>query len=159
MKHTTKPKLTLSECMMYVKRFVVLLLGSLFVQIVLWAFYSYLELPMLMFATSAVVTALLYHGIQMEEETGLSRKAVFFAGILIPFFLSLLITIGCLIRYPNLTLLGANADEVSPMTELIALVSARLLINGVLLLLFALADAFYLRGKHKKSKQSAEAET
>ena len=44
------------------------------------------------------------------------------------------------IRHPNLNLLSAELDGVSPLTETVSLYAARLMINGVLLLIFAAAD-------------------
>ncbi len=135
-----------------VKRFSLLLLGSLFVQIVVWAIYSYLKLNIFLCGVSALVTAMLYHGIQLEKETGLSRVGVFFATILTPFLLGVIATVYILMRYPDLSQTGG-----SELLQLISLYGARLTINGVILLLFALADAFYLKGR--QGKQSPQKET
>ena len=135
-----------------VKRFSLLLLGSLFVQIAVWAIFSYLELNMFLCGVSALVTAMLYHGIQLEKETGLSRVGVFFATILTPFLIGVIATVYILVQYPDLSQTGG-----SEMLQLISLYGARLTINGVILLLFALGDAFYLKGH--ESKQSPQEET
>ncbi len=135
-----------------VKRFSLLLLGSLFVQITVWAIYSYLKLNIFLCGVSVLVTAMLYHGIQLEKETGLSRIGVFFATILTPFLLGVIVTVYILVQYPDLSQTGG-----SEMLQLISLYGARLTINGVILLLFALGDAFYLKGR--QSKQSSQKET
>ena len=89
---------------------------------------------------SAIVSALLYHFLQKEEQTGLSRRNVFFAAIPAPMLLGTAITVMQLVRHPNLNLLSAELDGVSPLTETVSLYAARLMINGVLLLIFAAAD-------------------
>ena len=136
-----------------VKRFSLLLLGSLFVQIVIWAIYSYLKLNIVLCGISALVTAMLYHGIQLEKETGLSRVGVFFATIFTPFLMGAIATVYILVCYPDLSQTGGSA-----LLQLISLYGARLTINGVILLLFAFADAFYLKGRgQKQTAQESEA--
>ena len=130
------------------KRCIFVLIGSLFLQIFCWAVYSKLSMSVWMCGLSALVTALLYHFIQVEEQTGLSRKNVFIAGILLPFLLAAAVCVTGLLRHPGMTLLGANLDGVSPLTEAVALYAARLLLNGAVLILFAAADHAYLRGRH-----------
>lgn len=141
-----------------VKRFILVFLGSLFVQIFCWAMYSYFKFDIWLCGVSAVITALLYHFIQLEEQTGLSRKGVFFAWILVPFVLSAAVTVYQMIRYPQLSLNGAAIDGVSPMTELISLYAARLIVNGAVLLLFAAADAVYLKNRTPKERRRDEEE-
>lgn len=149
MEQRKENRFSATEIVQCVKRFSVLLLGSLFVQIVIWAIYDFLKLNMLFCGISVIVTALLYHGIQLEKETGLSRKGVFFAVILLPFLMSAISAIFMLIQYPDISQTGGAV-----MLELISLYSARLVINGIVLLLFAFADSFYLRGRIKKTEQS-----
>lgn len=139
-----------------VKRCILIFLGSLFLQIFCWAMYSLLEMRIWMCGLSAVVTALLYHFLQTEEQTGLSRRNVFFAAILVPLLLSLAVTVFQLVKYPNLSLLSASLDGVTPMTETVSLYAARLLLNGLFLLIFAAADRAFLR-KQKKEKVRDEA--
>lgn len=131
----------------FIKRFSILLLGSLFVQIVMWAIYSFLQLDTLFCGISVLVTALLYHCIQLEEETGLSRISVFFATILAPFLIGAIATVYILVFYPDLSQTGGSS-----LLQLVSLYGARLTINGAILLLFSLADAFYLK-EHQKKKQ------
>ena len=83
-----------------VKRCILIFFGSLFLQIFCWAMYSLLEMRIWMCGLSVLVTALLYHFLQTEEQTGLSRKNVFFAAILAPFVLSLAVTVIQLLKYP-----------------------------------------------------------
>ncbi len=135
-----------------VKSYLSVLAGSLFVQIFCWAMYSYLSLRTGLFVLSAVVTALLYHFLQVEEQTGLSRRNVFFAAILSPFVLGLAVTVMMLLRHRNLQHLGAELDGVSPLTETLSLYSARLVINGVLLTVFAPIDRMFRREKPKKDE-------
>ncbi len=131
----------------YVKRFALVVVASLFVQITIWAIYSHLNVGAMFSASSALISALLYHGIQLEENIGLRRRTVFFAAILVPFILGVVGTVYLFFDNPNLTLYNAEADGVSPMVELIALYATRLTINGVILLLFALADGIYLKNR------------
>lgn len=136
-----------------VKRFLLVMLGSVFVQVFCWAVYSYLSLNIWMCGLSVIVTALLYHFMQAEEETGLPRLAVFFAAILLPFASALTITVVHLVRYPQLNLLGANLDGVSAMTETVSLYATRLTINGVVLCVFAGIDRLFR--KEKKHEETA----
>lgn len=122
------------------KKRICVFLGSLFVQCFFWAVYSLLEMRIWMCGLSAIVSALLYHFLQKEEQTGLSRRSVFFAAIPAPMLLGTAITVMQLVRHPNLNLLSAELDGVSPLTETVSLYAARLMINGVLLLIFAAAD-------------------
>ena len=138
-----------------VKKFILVFLGSLFVQIFCWGLYSYLELSVWLCGLSVIVSAILYHFLQLEEETGLSRRGVFLAAILLPFLLSAAVTVVQLMKYPQLSLLSASLDGVSPMTELISLYAARLLLNGIPLLIFAAVDKVYLAGKGKKHAEDA----
>ena len=143
-----------------VKRWIFIFAGSLFLQIFCWVIYSRLRMTVWMCGLSALVTALLYHYIQKEEQTGLSRRGVFSAGILAPFLTAGAVCVTGLLRHPNMTLLGAQLDGVSPMAETAALYSARLLLNGVFLLLFAAADRVLLRKqKSGKEKNADEAKT
>ena len=135
-----------------VKRCILIFLGSLFLQIFCWVMYSLLEMRIWMCGLSALVTALLYHFLQTEEQTGLSRKNVFFAAILAPFVMSLAVTVIQLWKYPNLSLLSASLDGVSPMTETVSLYATRLALNGVLLLIFAAIDRAFLRKPKKEQK-------
>lgn len=138
---------------MKVKPFLEVTLGSLFIQIFAWAMYSVLEMNVWFCGLSVVVTALLYHFLQKEQNTGLSRKCVFFAGILIPFLLALIVTAAGLIRHPNLMLLSASLDGVSPLTEVIALYATRLLLNGVVLMVFAWVDRTFLQGEEQTDEK------
>ena len=122
------------------KKWICVFLGSLFVQIFFWAIYSLLEMRVWMCGLSAVISALLYHFLQTEEQTGLSRRNVFFAAIFVPFLLALTVSVMQLVRHPNLSLLSAELDGVSPLTETVSLYAARLVVNGILLLIFAAAD-------------------
>ena len=135
-----------------VKRCILIFLGSLFLQIFCWVMYSLLEMRIWMCGLSALVTALLYHFLQTEEQTGLSRKNVFFAAILAPFVMSLAVTVIQLWKYPNLSLLSASLDGVSPMPETVSLYATRLAMNGVLLLIFAAIDRAFLRKPKKEQK-------
>jgi hypothetical protein len=132
------------------KKWICVFLGSLFIQIFFWAIYSLLEMRIWMCGLSAVVSAMLYHFLQREEQTGLSRRNVFFAAILAPFLLAVTVTAVQLIRYPNLSLLSAALDGVSPLTETVSLYAARLSINGVLLLLFAAFDRTFLQNRQNR---------
>lgn len=136
------------------KNFMKVCAGSIFVQIFCWAMYDFLKTQIWMCGLSVIVSAMLYHFLQVEEQTGLSRRNVFFAAILTPFLLGLLVTVTGLIRHPNLSLMGASADGVSPMTELISLHAARLVLNGIVLLLFAAADSVYLHAHAEEEKPS-----
>ena len=139
----------------FIKKCILVFLGSLFLQIFCWAMYSILEMRIWMCGLSVVMTALLYHFLQVEEQTGLSRRSVFFAAILAPFLLSLTVTVTQLVKYPNLNLLSASLDGVSPLTETVSLYMTRLLLNGVILLIFAAIDRAFLRDHegthHEKS--------
>lgn len=144
-------KQTSADIFDYCKRFAAVLAGSLFFQIFVWAICDLLQISAGLFLISALLTALLYHGIQQEEKTGISRLSVFFAAILIPFLCAGLMTVRDILMYPDLNLLGAEADGVSQLREVTALYSARLTINGAILLVFSLIDALFLR-KHKSSE-------
>lgn len=128
-----------------IKKSILVFLGSLFVQIFCWAMYSVLEMGIWMCGLSVLVTALLYHFLQVEEQTGLSRRNVFFAAILAPFLLGVIVTVVQLVKYPSLNLLGASLDGVSPLTETVSLYMTRIAVNGVILLLFAAVDRSFLR--------------
>lgn len=134
------------------KRFIWVFLGSLFLQIFCWAMYSVLSLRIWLCGLSAVITAILYHFLRKEEQTGLSRKGVFFAAILLPFLLGLTVTVVQLVKYPQLSLLSASLDGVSPLTELISLYAARLTLNGIPLLIFAAIDRAFLAGKGERDE-------
>lgn len=141
-----KPQITKDK----IKAFLLVLLGSLFVQVFCWAMYSYLELNTWLCGLSVIVSAILYHYIQIEEQTGISRRSVFFAAILLPFLLAVLVTVIQLVKYPSLNLLSASLDGVSPLTELTSLYAARLMLNGIVLLIFAAADRAFLAGKREQ---------
>ncbi len=151
MEQTKKNPTDITTILQSVKRFSVLLLGSLFVQIAIWAIYSFLKLDIVLCGISVLVTAMLYHGIQLEEETGLSRVGVFFATILTPFLIGLIVTVYMLICYPDLSQTGG-----SELLQMLSLYGARLTINGVILLLFAFADSFYLKDRAEKQKRYAD---
>lgn len=138
------------------KKWICVFLGSLFVQIFFWAIYSLLEMRVWMCGLSAVISALLYHFLQTEEQTGLSRRNVFFATIFAPFLLALTVSVMQLVRHPNLSLLSAELDGVSPLTETVSLYAARLVVNGILLLIFAAADrAFRNRSVTEYDRKTA----
>ena len=138
------------------KKWICVFLGSLFVQIFFWAIYSLLEMRVWMCGLSAVISALLYHFLQTEEQTGLSRRNVFFAAIVAPFLLALTVSVMQLVRHPNLSLLSAELDGVSPLTETVSLYAARLVVNGILLLIFAAADmAFRNRSVTEYDRKTA----
>jgi len=139
-----------------VKRFFLVLLGSVFVQIFCWVVYDRLNMNVWLCGMPALIAAVLYHYIQKEQQTGLSRKQVFFAAILLPVLLSGGITLVQMLRYNSLNLYGAEADGVSPMTELISLYAARLLISGALLLVFSAGDALWLMRHPQTVNTSAE---
>jgi hypothetical protein len=140
------------------KRFVLTVLGSLFVQCFCWALYDYLKLSVWLCGLSAVVTAVLYHFVQREEETGLSRGGVFYAAILTPFLLSAIVTVLVFINHPQMTNLSAAVDGVSQTTELISLYSARLLLNGAALLIFAGIHAVWTAAHPPKERETHDAE-
>ena len=134
------------------KRFILVFLGSLFLQIFCWAMYSYFSLNVWFCGLSAIITALMYHFLQVEEQTGISRRSVFIAAILLPFLLGAAVTVIQLIQYPQLNLLSASLDGVSPLVELTSLYAARLAINGVVLLIFAAIDRAYLANHPPKER-------
>ena len=136
------------------KSFAAVFAGSLFVQIFCWAMYSYLSLSIWLCGLSAVVAAVLYHFLQAEEQTGLSRRNVFFAAILSPFVMALAVTVLTMYRHRNLQHLGAALDGVSPLTETVSLYAARLVINGVLLTVFAPIDRLFRREEPKKDEKA-----
>ena len=129
------------------KKWICVFLGSLFIQIFCWAIYSLLEMRVWMCGLSAVVSAIFYHFLQTEEQTGLSRRNVFFAAILAPFLLAVTVTVTGMLRHPGLSLLSAELDGVSPLTETVSLYAARLGINGILLLIFAPIDRAFRQNR------------
>ena len=150
-------KPTTAEIFDYVKRFLLVLAGSLFVQIFVWAVCQKLEVSAGLFMVSAMVTALLYHGVQVEENTGISRISVFFAAIVTPFLISLLMNLYFILHYPNMTLYSAEADGVAKSTELLAVYAVRLTLNGAILLVFALIDRLFLRGRATARREQKNA--
>lgn len=134
------------------KKWISVFLGSLFVQIFFWAIYSVMELRIWMCGLSAVISAMLYHAVQKEEQTGLSCRNVFFAAILLPFLLAAAVTVTQLFRHPHLSLLSAELDGVSPLTETVSLYAARLDINGILLLIFAAADRAFRQNRQDREE-------
>lgn len=138
------------------KRFLLTALASIFVQVFCWAVYSYLSLSIWMCGISALTTAILYHFIQLGGETGLSRGAVFCAAVLVPFLLGICITGMQMMKYPQLNLLGAELDNVSPLTETVSLYAARLSVNGVILCIFAAADRIFRKKPAEQSISSNE---
>lgn len=141
------------------KRFVAVFAGSLFVQIVIWAIGSYFDVGAAMCGISALVTALLYHGLQLEGRVGISRFSVFCAAILLPFLLSAVVMLYEMFTHTDLTLSGAELDGVSPLVECIALYATRLTLNGAALLLFAAGDAIYLHFRSVKQQGEQSDET
>ena len=139
------------------KRFFLVLLVSLFVQVFCWVAYDKLNMNVWLCALPAVIAALLYHFVQLEQKTGLSRKAVFAAAILLPVLLSGGITVVQMLRYNSLNLYGAEADGVSPLTETVSLYTARLLISGALLLVFSVFDALWI-ARHPMQEKAARDE-
>ena len=75
---------------------------------------------------------------------------VFLMGLL-PLLLSAALTVTLLLRHRELSLLGTAADGVSPLTETVSLYSARLTLNGIVLLLFAAADRAFARNRGQKN--------
>lgn len=142
----------------YVKRFLLTVLGSLFVQCLCWAIYDYLGLSTWLCGLSAVITAVLYHFIQREEETGLPRGGVFCAAILTPFLLGVTVTVAVFLRHPQIMNTSAALDGVSPFTETLSLYSARLLINGLALMLFALIHAIWTASHPPKERERHDTE-
>ena len=130
-------------------------LGSLFLQVFCWAVYSLLEMKTWMCGLSVIVSALMYHFVQTEEQKDLSRRSVFFAAILLPFLLAAGITVIQLVKYPALELMSATADGVSPLTELVSLYAARLMLNGAVLLLFAPVDRLLRHGRTEQNEKTA----
>lgn len=138
-----------------VKRFAAVAIGSAFLQIFCWAMYSYFELHIVMCGLSVLVTALMYHFLQKEQETGLSRISVFFAAIILPFAAAVTVTVSGLMRHPNLNLLNASLDGVSPLTETVSLYAARLTLNGIFLLIFAAIDRAFRKEVPQKHEETA----
>lgn len=138
------------EISQILKKWICVFFGSLFIQVFFWALYSLLKMRVWMCGLSAVVSAMLYHFLQKEEQTGLSRRNVFFAAIFIPFLLAVTVTVMQLMRYPNLNLLSAALDGVSPLTETVSLYAARLTVNGILLLIFAAFDRTFLQNRQNR---------
>lgn len=142
------------HCAENLKKMILVFFGSLFLQIFCWAMYSVLEMRVWMCGLSAVIAAGFYHFLQIEQETGLSRRNVFFAAILAPFAVCVIIMILQFVKYPNLNLLSASLDGVSPMTELISLYSTRVALNGVVLMLFAPIDRAFRKENETNEKSS-----
>lgn len=133
--------------------------GSLFLQIFFWAIYSLLEMRTWMCGISAVVSAIFYHFLQSENQTGLSSGNVFFSAIFSPFLLAVTVTMIQFVRYPNLNLLSAEQDGVSSLTETVSLYAARLIVNGIPLLIFAPIDRTFRQNRLKKEVIRNERET
>lgn len=146
-------KLTSAEIFDYCKRFLLVLAGSLFIQIFSWAICDYLQISAGLFLLPALITALLYRGIQQENHIGISRISVFIAAVVIPFLFAGILTFRDILMYPNLNLLGAEADGVSKTRELLAVYSARLTINGAILVVFSLIDVLLFCRKSNERKQ------
>ncbi len=132
--------------------------GSLFLQIFFWAIYSLLEMRTWMCGISAVVSAIFYHFLQSDNQTGLSSGNVFFSAIFSPFLLAVTVTMIQFVRYPNLNLLSAELDGVSSLTETVSLYAARLIVNGIPLLIFAPIDRMLSRNRLKRKGIRDESE-
>lgn len=132
--------------------------GSLFLQIFFWAIYSLLEMRTWMCGISAVVSAIFYHFLQSDNQTGLSSGNVFFSAIFSPFLLAVTVTMIQFVRYPNLNLLSAELDGVSSLTETVSLYAARLIVNGIPLLIFAPIDRTFFRNRQKSEEIRDERE-
>lgn len=132
--------------------------GSLFLQSFFWAMYSLLEMRTWMCGFSAVVSAMLYHFLQSENQTGLSSRNVFLAAIVSPLLLAVIVTVIQFIRYPQLSLAGAEQDGISSLTENVSLYAARLIVNGIPLLIFAPIDRMLSRNRLKRKGIRDESE-
>ncbi|MCQ2417085.1 MAG: hypothetical protein MJ071_04650 [Oscillospiraceae bacterium] len=137
------------------KEMCIAMTGSLFLQVFCWAMYSLFEMNIWLCGCSALMTAMMYHFFQKEHSL-LPYGAGFVSVILLPFLAALAVTAALLIRYPQLTLLSASLDGVSTLTEMISLYAARLVVNGVVLLLYAPVDYVLFRKRNTQREQGHE---
>lgn len=143
--------------------FILVTLVSLFLQIIHWLIYSWTSFSAgLLFLTPLVLCAL-YHAYQADttENRGLSRLQVFLAGVVIPFVLSILVTIAMYVHNPDLTIFHPMAVQERNAAEYVMMFAGRLTITSFYLLVFAWIDIplQHFQERHKERKQDRRGST
>lgn len=118
------------------------IVGSLALQLVYWLIYAVTEFPAVLLAVAPLLLCAIYHAIQHMplEKRKLTRLAVFVSTALLPFVVSVIVSVVCYTRNPDLTVYHAWMDQVRDTEENVALYAGRMTITGVYLVVFAALD-------------------
>ncbi len=115
---------------------------SLFLQAAHWLIYTLTEFPAWLLAITPLVLCGIYHVYQVEsmENHGSGRLRIFLAGVLSPFLLSILVSVGCYVHNPDLTIFHPAAVQVRNAAEYLARYAGLVTITSGYLLLFSALD-------------------
>lgn len=139
------------------KKIIIVTLCSLFLQLLHWLIYQWTAFPAEMLFVTPLPLCAVYHVYQSDtpENRGLRRLHVFFGGVLLPFVLSVLISLGMFLHDPDMALYHPFAAPKGGAAETVALYAGRIMLTSLYILFFSGLDVFLLhlqdsrRARHK----------
>jgi len=137
---------------------ILLCVGSLVSQGILWFAYIKLEMQTYQFFALPLLLCILYHAMQYDSGEGklLTRGQVFRGAVLYPFLISVSFVVVMLVNYPMLEQFGGEGDERYAAQELLANYGSKMLVTSLYLLIFSALDAVYFLIRGKKQPKKSE---
>lgn len=131
-------------------------LGSLFLQILHWLIYQWTAFPVQMLLLTPLLLCAAYHVCQSDtiENRGISRRNVFFWGVLMPLFIAMLVSVICYVQSPSMALYHSSAEPIVGVVQMMALYAGRTVLTSMYLLIFAGLDGIllYLQDRRQEKK-------
>ncbi len=137
------------------QRFLLITFSSLLLQLIHWLVYHFTAFPaQLLFLTPLILCAA-YHAVQSDslQNRGVSRWLCFFAAVLVPLLLSILVSVVVYLRAPDLPVFHPMLPQTPSFLGNIALFSGRLTITSFYLLVFSAIDVILLHWQDSRRKE------
>ncbi len=116
--------------------------ASLFAQWAHWFVYEKLGFSSVYLCITPLVLCLMYRLLMADCESGgkFSKPFIFVFTVLVPFAVSVIISVYMLIAFPDISTFSASAPEKGIPSEIISLYSGRLVLTSSYLLVYSLLD-------------------
>ena len=128
------------------KKYLAVTAASLFLQVLHWALYQWLDFSPLLLALTPLLLCGAYHAVQSDTTAhrGIRRRTVFLAGVLTPLLLSLLLSLGFFLHDPDMSLYHPFAVSQGGAEETAARYAGRVMLTSLYLLVFSAPDCLLL---------------
>lgn len=132
--------------------------ASLFAQWAHWFIYEKIEFSSVYLCFTPLVLCLMYRLLMADTESGgrFSKPFIFVFTVLVPFVISVVVSVYMLIAFPDISTFSVSQPEKGILSEKISLYSGRLVLTSAYLLVYSLLDLLIVSKVWEKMRSKSK---